>query len=314
MSGQVTGSSYAERKINVIVTLGEGTFGGSGSNTVKLEGLRVIATIQRRGIPSLSAAEIRLFGVPPSIMNKVSTLGVPLTVIRQNNTVTLEVGDDKAGMAVIFQGTIYNAWQNLDSQPETFLQIISQAGLLNKMKPVPATSYTGTADVATIMQGLATQMDRSFENNGVQVQLSNPYFPGTALDQAHAVARQANIEMDDDGATLAIWPKNKTRGGVAPLISVKTGMIGYPRYRDFGLEVRCLFNPSIKFGGKVVIESSLGSSATRVPTEGGTFAQHQAAGPNGEWYVNLLTYELAAQAPNGPWFCDLSCGRTFVPA
>lgn len=316
MSGQVSGSSYIERKLDVTITLGEGEFGGTGSNSVKLSGLRALATIQRRGPPSFSSAEVRVFGVPPSIMNKVSTLGVPLTIIRANNTITIEAGDTKNGMAVVFRGTIYNSWQNLDSQPETFLNVVSLTGLVDAMKPVAPISYTGTADVATIMQGLATQMGRTFENNGVQVQLSNPYFPGTALEQAQAVARAANIEMldDGDGGVLAIWPKNKTRGGTAPLISVDTGMVGYPRFRDFGMDVRCLFNPSIRFGGKVVVRSSIGDSTLNVPTEGGTFQQHQAAGPNGEWYVNLLTYELSAQVPNGPWFCDLSCGRTFVPA
>lgn len=307
--------SYIERRIDVTITLGEGSFGQTGSNTVKLTGLRVIATIQRLGPPSFSAAEIRLFGVPPSIMNQVSTLGVPLPMVRVNNTVAIAAGDDTNGMATIFRGYIYRAWQNMDSAPETFLHVICNTGAVDAMKPVAPISYPGSADVATIMQSLATQMGRTFVNNGVQVMLSNPYFPGTALEQAQAVARAANIEMDDEGpfGKLTIWPKNKTKEGAAPLIAAESGMIGYPRYQDQGMDVRCIFNPSISLGGKIILRSSIGDATQQVPAQGATQQQVQAAGPNGEWYVTRLTYELSAQVPNGPWFCDLSCARTFLP-
>lgn len=312
-TSQATGTSYVERAIDVTITLGEGSFGGTGKNTVKLSGLRIVATIQKLGPPAFGSAEVRIFGLSSSIMNEVSTLGVPMPLIRLNNTILIEAGDVGGTMAAVFSGYIYRSWQNFDSQPDTMLQIISNTGAVDAMAPVPPISVEGGADVATIMSGLATRMGRSFENNGVQVQLSNPYFAGTAMEQAHALARAANIEMQDDGpfGALAIWPKNGTRSGSVPLISVESGLIGYPRCQDQGISLRCLFNPNIRLGGQIELRSSLGGEP--IPAQGATQAQAQRAGPNGQWYVTRLTYDLSAQLPGGPWFCDVDGARTVVP-
>jgi hypothetical protein len=245
-------------------------------------------------------------------MSQVATLSVPQTLQRANNTVTIEAGDAVNGMAVIFSGNVYTAMKDLSGSPETFLQIVCNSGAVAAMQPVAPISFPGGADVATIMSSLATQMGMAFENNGVQVQLASPYFAGTALEQAHNVARAANIEMYVDSGTaaptLAIWPKNKTRGGLIPLISPSSGLVGYPTYRDFYMHFRCIFNPNIKMGGQIKMQSTSGGSAA---PSNATLQQTLDAGPNGYWYVvSPFSYDLAAQLPDGPWFCDVTCART----
>lgn len=266
-------------------------------------------------MPSFDKAEIRVFGVTQSIMNAVSTLGIPLPMVRANNTVLVEAGDTVNGMATVYSGYIQNAWQNLDGSPETFLHIISYRGLDEAVRPAAPSSFPGTADVATIMSGLARQMEYVFENSGVQTQLSSPYLSGTLLQQAQTVARAAGIEMylDSGSQTLAIWPKNKTRGGMVPLISANSGLVGYPRFRDQGMGFTCLFNPNIRIGGQILMRSMIGQPS-QTPANGAPEAEAQMGGPNGYWAVNApLTYDLAAQVPNGPWFCDVNCARTIVP-
>jgi hypothetical protein len=321
--------SYVERAISVTITLGTGTFGETGFNAVKLSGLRVLCTIQKGGMPSMDQAEIRVYGVQPSIMNAVTTLGVPIPMLKFNNTVLVEAGDAINGMAVVYSGYLGQCWQNLDGSPETFLNIIGLNGAPAAMQPTPPLSFAGTADVATIMSGIATRAGWAFENNGVTAKLSNPYFPGTALEQAHNVARAANIEMYLDSgtgptaassaspaggtgvatptATLAIWPKTGTRGGQIPLISMNSGLVGYPRWFSQGLQFRTLFNPNIRIGGQIKLQSTIGGQAN-TPAAGTT--PTPAGGPNGTWLVcSPLSYDLAAQVPGGPWYTDVSCTR-----
>ena len=265
-----TNPSYVQRALDVTVTLGEGTFGQTGKNTLTLSGLRVVATIQKGGFPNMDTAEIRVFGVPQSLMNQVSTLGIPQTMARWNNIVTLTAGDAVNGMAQVFSGSIYSVVQKFNAAPETYFQIVSFAGYINAMAPVAPTSYPGAADVATIMAGLAKTMGLAFENNGVQVKLASPYFAGTALEQAHNVARAAGIEMyiDSGSNTLSIWPKLGTRAGPVPLISPASGLIGYPDFRDFYLTFRTILNPAIKIGGQINMQSTAGGAAA--PTTGAT--------------------------------------------
>ncbi len=318
MSGTSTvpSASYAQRAIDVTIQLGEGSFGLTGQNTVKLSGLRAVATIQKYGFPGFDTATLRVYGIQPSVMNAVSTLGAPLPMAR-NNTVQISAGDAVNGMANVFQGTINDAWQDFDDAPDTFLSIVGQPGGFEALRPVPAISFPGGADVATIVSGIATTMNRAFVNNGVKVHLANPYFAGTALEQAHEVARAANIELYDDGATIWIWPRNGVRFASqnsalassipsspaqtsVPLISAASGMIGNPRWTSQGCSFRCLFNPSIQAGGPP------GS-----PQFGGVVRIESKAIPsaNAMWYVNSLVLNLSAQVPGGPWECAAECSR-----
>lgn len=311
-----SGSSYTEKLINITITLGTGTFGQTGKNTVKLSGLRVLATIQKGGFPSMDRASIRVYGVQPSIMNAVSTLGIPLSMIRIGNSVTVEAGDTVNGMAVVYSGYMHQCWQDFSESPETALVIGAYGGMSQAVQPVAPSSFQGTADVATIMSDLATQMGMAFENSGVQVKLSNPYFPGTALQQAHDVARAANIEMYVDTSsatgTLAIWPKTGTRGGQIPLINAASGLIGYPKYQSNGMSFRSLYNPNIKLGAQIQMQSSLSFGAAPTVSGSAAPAAQQTGGPNGIWYVvgdPPMVHTLSSQLPGGPWFTDVGCVR-----
>lgn len=321
-----SGSSWQDRELNVTITLGQGTFGQTGMNTVKMTGLRVVATIKKGGAPTLDAANIRIYGVQPQIMNTVSTLGIPLGFVRIGNTVLVEAGNSTNGFFTVYYGHMQECWQDFSDLPETSLQINAFGGYEAAIKPVPPISYPGTADVADIMSGLAQTMGMKFENNGVQVKLSNGYFQGTAMQQAHEVARAANIELYIDTSTnpltMAIWPKIGNRTGKSiPVISAATGMVGYPKFMSNGMSFRTIYNPNILLGGQIMMKSSLafGAGATQQPGSTNPVAGTQQGGPNGLWLVatgsdGALVHNLSSQLPGGPWFTDVQCVRVPGPA
>lgn len=284
-----TGSSYIERALSFKFELGKSSFGENGQDTVKVNGLRAHVTVLKNGFPAMNSAEMRIYGLTEDIMNQLTTLGSPRPMAR-DNTVTVYAGDNQNGLSVVYQGTVQDAWQNFDSQPDTFLEVQSFTSTFIATKAATPISVSGSADVATMFASLAQQAGRAFENSGVQVTLSNPYFSGTALQQAHDLARAANIEFHDDGTTFAIWPKNSTRGGVIPLISPASGLVGYPQYTSQGIRLRTIYNPNIKFGGKIKLESGIKAAC-------------------GIWYVGKVSYNLAARITNGPWFTEFDCNR-----
>lgn len=323
MSGaQASGSSWSEKAISITLTLGKGTFGVTGGNTVKLSNLRMVVSVAKSGFPSMDRAEARVYGVTPDIMNAVSTLGIPLTMWRPGNTMLIQAGDKGGAMAVVYNGYLHQAYQNFDEVPETSLVLVGWGAQAQAITPVSPVSYSGTVDVATIMSAIATSAGWAFENSGVTVRISNPYFPGTAVQQAHDVARAAGIEMYLDTGkspvTLAIWPRNATRGGQIPLINAASGLVGYPKFQSNGMSFRCLFNPSIRLGGQIKMESSVGGAPNNIAITpiGSTAAPaSQQGGPNGIWYViSPFGYDLAAQMPGGPWFCEVNCARTNILA
>lgn len=314
-AAQNTGpASYAQRAINVSVTLGTGTFGQSGQNTVLLKGLRVTAAITKATFPTLDTAEIRVYGLTPTQMQSCSTLGVSTYMVRQRNTVLLEAGDVVNGMSTVFTGYIFNAWQDFDEIPDTALNIIAGGGGDQAVLPVPPLSQPTSFDVATVLSGLANRMQWVFENAGVNVQLPPSYFPGTALQQCHDIARAANINLYADTSkspvTLAIWPKLGTRGGQIPLISAGTGLVGYPKYASNGISFKTIFNPNIILGGNIQMQSTVGGAPMTIGPGQAVPAGTQSGGPNGLWNVTgPLVHDLSAQLPNGPWFTEVNATR-----
>jgi hypothetical protein len=157
------------------------------------------------------------------------------------------------------------------------------------VKPSAATSYPGTADVATIMQSLAGRMTPAlgFQNNGVKITLTTPYLNGTLIDQIRTVARIANINAEIHNGTLYIWPRNSTRPVAASTISPANGLVGYPSFNGVQiLGMRTLFDPTLEFGQEVSVQSSLTPAC-------------------GSWYVNQMIHTLESITPGGPWFTDL---------
>jgi hypothetical protein len=92
------------------------------------------------------------------------------------------------------------------------------------------------------------------KNNGVDVTLQSPYFPGTAWQQVQRVIQAANCAAayDDVSKTLTIWPKTGgSPTGNAVVFSPETGMIGYPEFEQNRIRVRTVFAPGVRGAGSI---------------------------------------------------------------
>lgn len=274
--------TFARKRIDVKLRLGTGTFGNTGANTVTLTGLRVRAEMKATGGDAMPNLSMKVYGLPQDMMNQLTSIGFINSGMR-NNSVIVAAGDDGSALTTVFSGTIWQAWADYDEMPSACLNVTANGGGLASLKPVNAISFQGSASVAGIMQGLAQTMGFGFENNGVTAVLQNPYFPGTALQQMRACARAANIYAQIDRDVLAIWPKDGCRGGEVPVISAATGMIGFPKFSSNGIQAATLFNPALKNGGLVQIQSSLTPA-------------------NGTWCAFQVMHSLESETPNGHWF------------
>lgn len=308
--------SLIRRKINVTFQLGEGQFGESGFNTVKVNGLRTTCRISNPGGQTMGSLAMVINGMTLSTMNKLSTLGIVAHLYKQN-LVTVEAGDDIDGMAVVFKGTISNAYIEFGGMPEVGFHVEATSNLIGAIKPAEDSKFDGEVDIATVLEGLAKKMGLEFENNGVSAKFRDRYYKGSLQDQARAAAHDANVKISFDNGKLAIWPKDgsRTSAGPAPLISAQTGMISYPVYTPHGIQVRSLFNRNVEQGKKIVIESQLNQkNEPSADTSKDTAKKQIADTVNGEWIVYALSYALDAETPRGRWSMTIDAARQgFTP-
>lgn len=270
------------RQIDLEFQIGQGSFGESGVNTLKLHGLRVTCNISKIAGPGSAQANLRVYGLTASHLAQLSALNKAVMMVRKNKIIV--TAGVAGNMGKIFEGQIAVGQIDMSDPPDSSLVILAYSGLLEALAAAPPTSYPQSADVATIMGYLADQMGLQFENNlPVPILLSTPYFPGTLRDQAMRCADAAGINWLIDNGILAIWPRYGSRNGQFPLISPKTGMIGYPAYSEMGISVVTMFNPFLKLGETVVVKSSLGYA-------------------NGKWIMFNLQHNLESELPGGEWF------------
>jgi len=288
MSGTSSGgTSFVKRQLDFTFTLFQGTFTGTGANSLTVSGLRARADLTLQQAPSSFQLQARVFGLPQSVMNDLSTMG---KVIGDNkyNRVDVYAGDTVNGMGLVFSGSVYDAWGNYTDAPNVSFDITATTGAIDSISPVSPISYQGSVDVATILSGIASQMNppRVFQNYGVNVIVQNAYHPGTAIQQIQEICDLAGVFYSDDGNTLAIWPPGGAIGGAIPLIGPDTGMVGYPTYTRNGIDLVTVFNPAIRFGGLIQVQSSV-------------------KGANGVFNVGTMVHNLEAQTPGGAWFTAL---------
>jgi hypothetical protein len=273
--------SFATKRLDITLTIGQGAFGDTGTNTVTLSGLRASAQIKAAGGASMSELSLNIWGMTMTMMNDSTALNT-VAMMQRNNSVIVAAGDDVSGVATIYEGTISNGWIMM-RPPDSYLAITAHSGLIHKIAPAAPRSYAGHADAAVIMASICLEMGGLiFENSGVSVQLSTPYLKGTLYQQAQSVADAANINFVIDNGKFIIYPKGGGRGGINAIVSPETGMIGFPTFTSTGIQISTLFNPTVSIGNIVQVQSEL----------------QQACG---KWFVCGVSHVLESETVGGDW-------------
>ena len=322
--------AFSQKLISLTVALASNpgtnqpnTFSESGSDSVVIANSRMSVRIQNAGAPADGRAQVKVWGMTPSLMNQLSTLGLVFNLVPKN-TLTISAGQADANgnptnMSIVFSGTIWAAYGDYQAQPNVPFVFECLSGAADAAISVPPSSFQGSSDVATIMSGFARQMNLGFENNGVSLQLTNAYFTGSAKVQATKCAKAADISWGIiNGNTLSIWPKggNRNTPTVPEIGPTPGGTISYPAFTQQGIIVKTLFNPLISFGGLVKVNSTL-LSALAAAQSGSSSIVAANSFPS-QWAVNKLDLALDTMLPKGQWMSTIfaynpSYARSIIP-
>jgi len=287
----MTQQSFTAKLLRVTLITGSNqTFQNTGDNTLALTGLRMRAVIT--AVARLATTlDLSIYGMLPADMNALTILFFKTAVLDQSVIVE---ANDGSGWHQVFSGTMIEAQPDYRGMPDVFFHIQARVGYYAQINPVPPSSYQGATDVATIIQTLASNMGFNFENNGVTAQLHNPYLAGTYFDQLQSVCQAANVDyyfVQASGPqyTLAITPANQPRQNT-PMVVIgpQSGLIGYPVFQRFGIQVNCLFNFAITSGAPITVQSAL-------------------PGANGQWNPYAMTHTLESLVQGGQWMSSLQC-------
>ncbi len=290
--------AFTQKLLSANLTLANGSFAGGG-NTLSLSGLRMSAHYEATGGTSIgmaSSLQLAIWGMKLSEMNQLTTFGTQYSA-RNFNQVQLYAGEAAPGanltgaqagqMNLVFSGQIFEAYVDARQMPQVCFRITSgAAGIYFAVKPVQPTSLPGPQPVATMMQNLAGMMGLQFKNNGVNVNLLNPYYYGAPWTQALQIARHANVDMTVERGVLTISPPGTPNQDAPVLVSKDTILVGYPSFQSNMMLVKVLFTPSLKVGGRIQLKSDLTPA-------------------NGVWRIINIVGDLDSMLPHGQWYQTL---------
>lgn len=286
-------SSYgASKLLRASLVLPEGNFPGTSSNTLVLSNYRMSAQIERAGNYAITCT-LRIYGMLQQDMNAVTVLygqGGNIVQINARAVLILEANDG-SGWLQIFEGQFQQAQPDYRSMPDVCLTLQATTGAGQQLLQAGPSSYNGSTQAESIAANLASAMGFAFENNGVSVTLSSPYFAGTLWDQFRDLAAAARFDYYfDANSTLIICQRNKARNNAAAIpVNAQTGMVGYPNIEVYGISVKVLFIPALTLGQPITIS---GASNPNI---------------NGTWFPYHAMDELESVLPDGAWFSTLKC-------
>ena len=282
--------SFTNKTIQVVMAMAEGVF-QNGANQITVEGVPTSVEIQKQGGDERPSCTVVISNLNIDVVKQLTTLSFrPLQ--RFKNQITINAGEVGKQLQTIFIGDFENAYGDFQDAPTMNLEVKAIAAQHGALIASPATSVDGTEQVSELMEQWAIEAGCVLENHGVNASVKNTIYRGSPIDKAKALAREVNIDLIIDDGKFVITPANTPINGNAVLIDAQHGLLGYPAFDNDGIEFNMIFDPNVKIGGLVKIESV-------VPRASGI------------WKVTKINTKLEAYIPSGgSW--DSTVSATWV--
>ena len=266
------------KTIKTTIILGEGEFEGGG-NTKIIEGLSTTVQVTKAGLPEKNSAEVRIQGLKLSDMEQLTFLSFLPGEYRKNH-ILIEAGDKGGELSVVFKGDITAASADFSTAPDVTMKFNALTAGWSVLIADSPTSVQGEATAESLIKQFAEQAGFNFVNEGVTESVKNATFNGSPVQKAEQVADEVGAEllMDDETWTLMPWDKPRRD---AVLLKAESGLIGYPSFTQDGITCECFYNPRLRLGGQIKIESIVPRAS-------------------GYWKITKLSHDLAAYT-NGRW-------------
>lgn len=298
--------SFIKRYLKYVINLGSGALNLSntsetfdnGTSSLTVQGLRSTASIQavQGGLsPFVGRGLFQLFGMNPSNMAQLSTLGMDISRINKNAMQVFAYNEGSEGSAVqVFAGTISNARLNYNAMPDVLLELDCYGGGAQQTQAITGTSVPESGDIAAMLQVICAACDPpvTLVNKGVHAQLVNHAVGGSAFDQIDNICSAVpGVAYKFEGGALKIWNADQNIDGVSVDTGPDLGMVGYPEYSMMGFDITTQFNPEIQVGRMLNIKASQAANAMPVPGI-----------PSSGLFIRMVEHELSSEMPGGPWF------------
>ncbi|NEK64658.1 MAG: hypothetical protein G3W71_19425 [Xanthomonas perforans] len=235
-------------------------------------------------------AKVQVYGVPLESMNQIARLW--LEVLTPGNTDVLKIDVwDGANYVPFFSGVITWSAVNASGMPNVYLDIEANAAMVAMNMPASPYAQEGPLVLWDALTAILepTGLIVDYADTAPEIYVSKVRTTGTPLEQAGALMRgYPELTWYVNLQRFIVRPINGPLGGDPIVINKYSGMIGYPIYATSGITVSTIFDPRIRPGVTLDIQTAF-DYVNRT-----------------KWIASVLQHNLQPNTPGGAWLTQIA--------
>ena len=235
------------------------------------ENLAITATGQKFANANQGECNITISNLERSVSDFILTETSPHNRNRTRVPITVEAGRVSTGLSVLYRGDIFRS--DGGTRPDNLLSIRCLTGQFQKGNIIERTGLAMDS-LRAIAQGVADDNDLSLQFTAAEKTIANYSFSGASIKQVEKLREISGADVFVDGNVLVVKPINAPIDGSVFLVNSRAGL-QVPQFTEQGLKASFLYDPRVKLGSTVQIESE------------------QFPATNGQYVIYRLQYSIA---------------------
>ena len=231
--------------------------------------------------------------------------------------VILEAGYEDSGLEIIFKGKVFQYRRGRDNQTDTWLCILAQSGDAAKNNAI----INQCVPAGTSVEETKNILLKGYEEAGLQLgespQLSDQkLIRGRVLfGSLDTTMKQFSKDNDlayslsDDEIHMRVIDKYTIEP--VQILNPQTGVIGMPQLTSEGLNITCLLNPKLKWGGRVQVDMTNMQTESYDINYGGQMVDQPYKNPNlatgADGMFIICSIERTGDNRGNDWHDSLVC-------
>jgi hypothetical protein len=278
-----------ERRARVTVNVVRPSAQGERALTYAFEQHRMSIQVGQGG-NQFGNAKVAIYGVPLDAMNKIARLWLEVLSPSNTDTLTIDVWDG-SNFVPFFAGVITWSAINAGGAPQVALEIEANSAMIAMNTVAAPYAQDEPVGLQSALQQILgpTGLVVEFAESVPVLEIQRAHLIGTPMDQASALMNYfPELTWYINLQRFLVRPVNGPLGSDPVPINKTNGMIGYPTYSTSGVQLSTIFNPRIRPGLALDIQTMF------------DFVNRT------KWVAAVLQHNIEPNMPGGQWMTAIA--------
>lgn len=279
---------------------------GDDDEALDVSQLRCTFTIKKTSAQTPNEAEIRVYNLAKETVARIQ---------KEFTRVILQAGYVE-NYGVIFDGTAKQIKTGRDNGTDSYLQIMASDGdaaynfaVVNTTLAAGSSPRDHIAASAGAMGAHGVKTGHIGDVGGQKLARGKVMY-GNSRDYLRQSAQSSNADWSVQDGQLQVVPLRGLLPTQAVVLNSKTGLIGTPEQTNDGITIKCLLNPLLKIGGKIIVDNKDIEMATISENKTSKSGEKKQPADKPATIADDGAYKIIKIEYNGDshgtdWYCDI---------